>query len=65
MIAGVETYDSVIAYEDIWVLTLPTFQWVKVHTRNGGRYGESEPKNRKSQVTNLVKATHVMWLVRI
>ena len=41
VIAGVETYNSVIAYEDMWVLTLPTFQWKKVHTRDGGRYGES------------------------
>ncbi|KAE9364056.1 hypothetical protein N431DRAFT_489847 [Stipitochalara longipes BDJ] len=41
MIAGVETYNSVIAYEDMWVLTLPTFQWVKVHTRPGGIYGHT------------------------
>jgi hypothetical protein len=65
MVAGVETYNSVIAYEDIWVLTLPAFQWVKVHTRNGGRYGESELENRETQKTDLVQVTHVTRLVRI
>jgi hypothetical protein len=47
VIAGVETYNSVIAYEDMWVLTLPTFQWMKVHTRAGGRYGQSKLNKRK------------------
>lgn len=41
VIAGVQTYNSVIAYEDMWVLTIPTFQWVKVHTRPGGIYGHT------------------------
>lgn len=41
MIAGVLTYNSPITSEEMWVLTLPTFQWVKVHTRPGGIYGHT------------------------
>ncbi|KAI9683890.1 MAG: hypothetical protein M1829_004225 [Trizodia sp. TS-e1964] len=41
VIAGVQTYNSVISYEDMWVLTLPTFQWKLVHQRNNGRYGHT------------------------
>ncbi|CZR61606.1 uncharacterized protein PAC_11503 [Phialocephala subalpina] len=41
MIAGVLTYNVPITSEEMWVLTLPTFQWVKVHTRPGGIYGHT------------------------
>ncbi|KAK0118628.1 hypothetical protein ONS96_011719 [Cadophora gregata f. sp. sojae] len=41
VIAGIQTYDNVVAHEDMWVLTIPTFQWVKVHTRPGGVFGHT------------------------
>ncbi|KAF9875115.1 kelch domain-containing protein [Colletotrichum karsti] len=41
MIAGVENYATYITSEEIWVLTLPTFQWILVHTRADGMYGHT------------------------
>lgn len=41
MVAGVDSYASFITVEEIWVLTLPTFQWVLVHTRADGMYGHT------------------------
>ncbi|KUJ19086.1 uncharacterized protein LY89DRAFT_731509 [Mollisia scopiformis] len=41
MVAGVLTYNVPITSEEMWVLTIPTFQWVKVHTRPGGYYGHT------------------------
>ncbi|KAI8295104.1 Kelch repeat-containing protein [Colletotrichum sp. SAR 10_98] len=41
MIAGVENYATYITSEEIWVLTLPTFQWILVHTRVDGMYGHT------------------------
>ncbi|KAL0937221.1 Kelch repeat-containing protein-like protein 2 [Colletotrichum truncatum] len=41
MIAGVENYATYITSEEIWVLSLPTFQWTMVHTRADGMYGHT------------------------
>ncbi|KAL0764874.1 hypothetical protein CaCOL14_012680 [Colletotrichum acutatum] len=41
MIAGVENYATYITSEEIWVLTLPTFTWILVHTRADGMYGHT------------------------
>ncbi|KAI8174353.1 hypothetical protein K4K53_009048 [Colletotrichum sp. SAR 10_77] len=41
MIAGVENYATYITSEEIWVLTLPTFNWIRVHTRADGMYGHT------------------------
>ncbi|KAK2771939.1 cell wall anchored protein [Colletotrichum kahawae] len=41
MIAGVENYATYITSEEIWVLTLPTFNWILVHTRADGMYGHT------------------------
>lgn len=41
VIAGVNTYNSVITYEEWYVLSLPTFTWRKVYTRDQGRYGHT------------------------
>ncbi|KAK1700910.1 hypothetical protein BDP55DRAFT_2973 [Colletotrichum godetiae] len=41
MIAGVENYNNYITSEEIWVLTLPTFTWILVHTRADGMYGHT------------------------
>jgi hypothetical protein len=41
MVAGVDTYATVLTVEEIWVLTLPTFQWTLVHTRADGMYGHT------------------------
>ncbi|KUI54697.1 hypothetical protein VP1G_02094 [Cytospora mali] len=38
MVAGMTSYKTYIATEEIWVLTIPTFQWVLVHTRPDGRH---------------------------
>jgi hypothetical protein len=43
MIAGVENYQTYITREEIWVLTLPTFQWILVHSRSDGMYGSYIP----------------------
>jgi hypothetical protein len=40
MIAGVQNYASYSTTEEIWVLTLPTFQWVLINSRADGMYGE-------------------------
>lgn len=39
MIAGRPNYKVYLPTEEIWVLTIPTFQWVLVHTRPSGKYG--------------------------
>ncbi|GJC97630.1 cell wall anchored [Colletotrichum higginsianum] len=41
MIAGVENYATAITSEEVWVLTLPTFSWILVHTRADGMYGHT------------------------
>ncbi|KAK3937612.1 hypothetical protein QBC46DRAFT_267165, partial [Diplogelasinospora grovesii] len=41
MVAGVETYQSFLTSEEIWVLTIPTFQWTLVHSRADGMYGHT------------------------
>ncbi|KAK3695844.1 hypothetical protein B0T22DRAFT_527103, partial [Podospora appendiculata] len=41
MVAGVETYQTYLTTEEIWVLTLPTFQWTLVHSRSDGMYGHT------------------------
>lgn len=41
MVAGRPGYKQYLATEEIWVLTLPTFQWILVYTRPDGKYGMS------------------------
>ncbi|KAL2064700.1 hypothetical protein VTL71DRAFT_3838 [Oculimacula yallundae] len=41
VIAGIMDYNNVVAHEDMWILTIPTFQWVQVHTRPGGVFGHT------------------------
>ncbi|KAK0717349.1 hypothetical protein B0T26DRAFT_648075, partial [Lasiosphaeria miniovina] len=41
MVAGVDTYASYITTEEIWVLTVPTFQWTLLHSRQDGIYGHT------------------------
>ncbi|KUJ18536.1 uncharacterized protein LY89DRAFT_732095 [Mollisia scopiformis] len=41
MIGGVQAYTSVIPFEEMWVLTMPTFQWVKVYSRPNGLWGHT------------------------
>ncbi|OLN96473.1 Kelch repeat-containing protein-like protein 2 [Colletotrichum chlorophyti] len=41
MVAGVENYATYMTSEEIWVLTLPTFQWILVHTRSDGMFGHT------------------------
>ncbi|KAF6826412.1 hypothetical protein CPLU01_09697 [Colletotrichum plurivorum] len=41
VVAGVENYATFATSEEIWVLTLPTFQWIMVHERSGGLYGHT------------------------
>ena len=43
MIAGVENYATYITSEEIWVLSIPTFQWVRIHSRADGMYGRNKP----------------------
>ena len=44
MVAGVENYSNYMTSEEIWVLSLPTFQWVLVHSRADGMYGKQLPE---------------------
>ncbi|KAK3372171.1 hypothetical protein B0H63DRAFT_483993 [Podospora didyma] len=41
MVAGVETYASYLTTEEIWVLSLPTFTWSLLHSRQDGIYGHT------------------------
>lgn len=39
MIAGTQNYQTHQSTEEIWVLTVPTFQWTLLHTRSDAMYG--------------------------
>jgi hypothetical protein len=41
MVAGIDDYSKATAVEEIWVLTLPTFQWTLVHSRTDAMYGHT------------------------
>lgn len=41
MVAGTENYATGVANEEIWVLSLPTFQWFLAHTRSDALSGHS------------------------
>jgi hypothetical protein len=41
MVAGIDDYSKATAVEEIWVLSLPTFQWVLVHSRTDAMYGHT------------------------
>lgn len=41
MVAGIDDYSKATAMEEIWVLSLPTFQWTLVHSRTDAMYGHT------------------------
>lgn len=60
MVAGMSNYKTYLATEEMWVLTLPTFQWVLVHTRPNGRYGTEAPAAAAAQARPTLKSSFLL-----